>query len=89
MSGHVAYFTVFRSGISGTRVPSCSPNSAIFGYIIRPSGRRLYPYLRGRRTLYPTVPNCFEPYKTIGSGLERRAVVDRALESRVWSWEGR
>ena len=37
----------------------------------------------------PTVPGCFELFKTIGSGREWRAVVDRALGSRVRSLEGR
>ena len=37
----------------------------------------------------PTVPGCFELFKTIGSGREWRAVVDKALGSRVRSLEGR
>ena len=38
----------------------------------------------------PTVSDyCFELFKTIGSSREWRAVVDRALESRVRSLEGR
>ena len=39
--------------------------------------------------LSPTVPGCFELFKTIGSGREWWAVVDRALGSRVRSLEGR
>ena len=37
----------------------------------------------------PTIPDCFELFKTIGSGRGWRAVVDRALGSRVRSLEGR
>ena len=37
----------------------------------------------------PTVPGCFELFKTIGSGREWWAVGDRALGSRVRSLEGR
>ena len=36
----------------------------------------------------PTVPDCFELFKTIGSGRGWRAVVDRALGRRVRSLEG-
>ena len=37
----------------------------------------------------PTVPDCFELFKTIGSNRGWRAGVDRALGSRVRSLEGR
>ena len=37
----------------------------------------------------PTVPGCFELFKTIGSGRGWRAVVDRALGSRIMSLECR
>ena len=39
--------------------------------------------------VFPTIPDCFELFKTIGSGRGLRAVVDRALGSRVRSLEGR
>ena len=37
----------------------------------------------------PTVPDCFELFKTIGSDRGWRVVVDRALGSRVKSFGGR
>ena len=39
--------------------------------------------------VFPTIPGCFELFKTIGSGRGLRTVVDRALGSRVRSLEGR
>ena len=37
----------------------------------------------------PTVPDCFELFKTIGSGRGWRAVIERTLGSRIRSLEGR